>query len=125
MRNRFVIPLIAAGLCVLTGCCLEDLGAFGGSERYTEDFHHSYPLQAGGRLTIENFNGAIEISSWNENSVQIDGSKYAATPELRDALRIEIDAKPDAVSIRTVRPSGLPGKTGAKFFIKVPRETRL
>jgi hypothetical protein len=125
MANRFVIASAAAALVFLTACDLEDLGDFHGSGRYTEDFHHAYPLKPGGRVSVENFNGSIEISSWDENSVQIDGTRYGPTPELRDAVKIDIDAQPQAIYIRTIRPSDRRGNMGARYLIKVPRQTRL
>jgi DUF4097 and DUF4098 domain-containing protein YvlB len=126
MGNRTLVAGIAAALTFLTACDLEefDFGdAHGG--RYTEDFHHSYPLKPGGRLSVENFNGTIEISGWNENSIQIDGTKYAPTPELRDAMKIDINAQSDSISIRTVRPSERRGNMGARYYIRVPRRTEL
>ena len=125
MGNRLVIASVAAALTFLTACDLEDLGDFGGGGRYTEDFHYARPLKPGGRLSIENFNGSVEISSWNENSVQIDGTKYGPTPELRDAVKIDISAQPDTIYIRTIRPSERRGNMGARYLIKVPRQTVL
>ena len=55
MRAKFILPAIAAGLVVLAGCDIEDLGSF---QRYHEDFHYNYPLKPGGRLTVEGFNGS-------------------------------------------------------------------
>ncbi|HTQ56901.1 MAG TPA: DUF4097 family beta strand repeat-containing protein [Bryobacteraceae bacterium] len=115
---------VAAGLLACVGCDIDDWDV-GGSERYTQDFHYSYPLQPGGRLTVENSNGSVEISGWDQNTVDISGTKYARTPELRDELKIEIDHSSDAVSIRTVRPSSRRGNMGAKYIIKVPRRTQL
>ena len=36
------------------------------SSRYREDFHYSYPQTAAGRLSIENFNGSVEITGWRK-----------------------------------------------------------
>jgi DUF4097 and DUF4098 domain-containing protein YvlB len=115
---------VAAGLLACVGCDIDDLD-IGGSERYTQDFHYSYALQPGGRLTVENSNGSVEISGWDQDTVDISGTKYARTPELRDALKIEIDHSSDSVNIRTVRPSDRRGNMGAKYIIKVPRRTQL
>ena len=123
MRNRFAGLTLAAALIPLTGCDL-DIGDFGSADRYSQDFHESHPLRAGGRMTVENFNGAIEITGWDENSVEISGAKYASTPELRDSIRIEINSSPDSIYIRTVRPS-MRGNMGARYQIKVPRRIQL
>ena len=106
MRTHVLVTALAAGLLSTVGCDIDDLD-IGGSERYTQDFHYSYPLQAGGRLTVENANGSIEISGWDQNTIDISGTKYARTAELRDLLKIEIDhtadscAHPDACGLRT------------------------
>ena len=125
MGNRWMVAAVAAALAFLTACDLEDLGDFGGSGRYTDEFHYAYPLKPGGRVSIENFNGSIEISSWTENSVEINGTKYAPTPEQLSALKIEVSAQPDTIYIRTVRPSERRGNMGARYVIRVPRQTQL
>ena len=54
MRNRILTSCLpAAALLLLTGCNIEGLGGFGNSSRFQEDFHHTYNLKAGGRLSIE------------------------------------------------------------------------
>jgi DUF4097 and DUF4098 domain-containing protein YvlB len=122
MRRRILLALAPALLLFAVGCDFEDLGS---SDRYTADFHYSYPLKSGGRLSVENFNGSIEIASWDQDSVDISGVKYAGTPELRDAIKIDIVNTPDSVHVRTVRPSERHGNMGAKYVIKVPRKIEL
>jgi hypothetical protein len=100
---------------------LED---FGGTERYSEDFHYNYPLQPGGRVSLENFNGSVEISGWDQDKVDISGAKYASTPDTRDAVKIDIAPSPDAISIRTVRPSQS-RNAGARYVVKVPHRVQL
>jgi hypothetical protein len=118
MRAKLVLPAIAAGLVVLAGCDIEDLGGF---ERYHEDFHYSYPLKAGGRLSVEGFNGSVEVSVWDQETVDISGTRYARSLEETRDLKIEVDHNADSVSIRAVRPSLRRGNYGARFAIKVPR----
>jgi hypothetical protein len=123
MHRRALFPAVAAGLLFLAGCdCWEDFG--GSSDRFRQDFHYSYPLQAGGRLTLENFNGSVEISGWDQATVDVSGEKYASTVELRDAIKIEITPAADAINIRTVRPSTR-GGMGARYVIKAPRRVQL
>lgn len=118
MRAKFVLPAMAAGLVVLAGCDIEDLGGF---ERYHEDFHYNYPLKAGGRLSVDGFNGSVEVSVWEQETVDISGTKYARTQQDTHDLKIEVDHSTDSVSVRAVRPSMRRGNYGARFAIKVPR----
>jgi hypothetical protein len=114
------LALLASTL-LLAGCCIDD---FGSSERYSEDFHYSYPLRPDGRISVENFNGSIEISAWDQPSVDVSGSKFASSTAARDAIKIEVTPAPDSVSIRTVRPFEH-RNTGARYVLKVPRKIEL
>jgi hypothetical protein len=107
-----------------------DYGAdnWGSSDRFRNDFHMTYPLKAGGRVSVENFNGAIEISAWDRDEVDVSGTRYARTKELLDQLKVDVVPTADAVRIRTLRPSTegrWRGGYGVKYIIKVPRRTEL
>jgi DUF4097 and DUF4098 domain-containing protein YvlB len=110
-------PAVAAAVLSLAGCDMD----FGPSERFSRDFHNSYPLKAGGRVSVETFNGSVEISGWDQETVDISGTKYGPTQEEADALKVNIDNTPDAVSIRVVRPSERRNNLGARLAIKIPR----
>jgi DUF4097 and DUF4098 domain-containing protein YvlB len=117
MRAAIFLPAVAAGLLLLSGCDIED---FSGA-RYDRDIHYSFPLNAGGKLTVETFNGGIEVSGWDQNSVDISGTKYGPTQEIADQVEVSVDHSPSSVSVRAQRPSMHRGNIGAKFVIKVPR----
>ena len=114
------IALLLLGVC---GCGLEELGV----GRFTRDFHYSYALKAGGRISIETFNGAVEITGWDQEVVEIDGAKLGPSPEAADALRIDVNALSDNIAIRATRPGDFRnfGSRGVRFSMKVPRKTIL
>ncbi len=118
--RKLTFLVLAPVLLFLAGCDLEDLGS---SDRFTADFHYG-SLKAR-RLSVENFNGSIEIASWDQDSIDISGVKYAGTAELRDAMKIDVAATGDTLHVRTVRPSERHGNMGAKYVIKVPRKIEL
>ncbi len=96
------------------------------SQRYREDFHYSYPQTAGGRLSLENFNGSVEISGWDQNTVDVSGTKYAESRDLLAAMKIEVSSSGNMVHVKTVRPDGERHRNlGAKYVIRVPRRTEL
>jgi hypothetical protein len=116
------LPLAAL---FLTGCDEINLDHMGGSDRYREDFHFSYPLNAGGSLRLENFNGSVEISGWDKNTVDIDGTKYANTDYRLKEMKIDITPSASSVNIRTIPPIDRHGNSGARYTIHVPRHTIL
>src|SRR5215217_8107740 len=91
---------------LLVGC--DELWVDGGG-RVTEDFSYNYTLKPGGRLSIENSNGSVEITGWDKDTVDITGTKYASNDDLLKSLKIDIQHDSESVSIRTIRPSGIRG----------------
>src|SRR5207248_5433716 len=95
------------------------------SDRYQSDFHYSYPLKPGGKLELESFNGSVEITSWDQNVVDISGSKYASSEQMRDAIKIDITPSDSSIYVRTIRPSERHGNLGARYVVKVPHKVEL
>jgi len=121
MRIYF-LPLLAI---FLAGCDEIDLGNIGGSDRYREDFHFSYPLSATGSIRLENFNGSVEIAGWDKNTVDIDGTKYASTEYRLKEMKVDIVPSASSISIRVLPPLDHRGNAGARFTIHVPRHVEL
>jgi DUF4097 and DUF4098 domain-containing protein YvlB len=122
MRSKAMIAGVAGALLLLCACDIEDWDV---GQRRSQDFHHNYPLDARGRVSVEGFNGSVEISGWNQNAVDISGTKTAPSDSMLDALKIDIQHSGDSVSIRAIRPSGSHGNLGVKFVIRVPRQAQL
>jgi DUF4097 and DUF4098 domain-containing protein YvlB len=123
MRAKSVLAagLLSASLVSLTSCIV----GVGDWERFNVDFHYSYPLKPGGRLNVETFNGSVDVSGWDRDTVDISGAKYGPSQEEADDLKVNVDAGADSVSVRVPRPSVRRNNQGARLAIKVPRGTRL
>jgi len=100
--------------------------------RYTEEFHQTYPLAAGGRIELDNINGAVHITGWDRNEVKVDAVKYAGTKERLDEAKIDVEAGSGFVSIRTKYPNhdhifngGWNDPAGVEYTLMVPRGARL
>jgi DUF4097 and DUF4098 domain-containing protein YvlB len=120
--RAILLPLMAI---FLAGCDDIDLGGIGVSDRYREDFHFSYPVSAGGSLRLETFNGSVEISGWDKNTVDIDGTKYASTDYRLKEMKLDIVPSANSVNIRVLPPLDHRGNAGARFTIHVPRRMEL
>ena len=95
------------------------------SERYKEDFHYSYNVSPGGRLSLETFNGSVEITGTAGNAVEINGTKYANTQQALKDLKIDVSQTGNGIQVKTVRPYGARGGMGARYSIRIPREFEL
>jgi hypothetical protein len=123
MTSAFrVIGLTAAAL--LFSAC-DDWADWGDSNRFREEFHESHPLKSGGKITLESSNGGIDIIGWDQDTIDITGTKYASTEQVLKALKIDIVASADTVRIRAIPPTGHRANWGAKFILRVPRRVDL
>ncbi|HEX8096430.1 MAG TPA: hypothetical protein VF507_00280, partial [Pyrinomonadaceae bacterium] len=108
--------VVQVGLIILAALLLRaDAGAQGGEE-LREEFHQTYPLSAGGRVSLENLNGAVHVSGWDRNEVRVDAVKRAFKRERLAEVEIIVDASPDAVRVRTRYP-----EMDQSFYVKPPR----
>ena len=100
---------------------------------FTEEFHQTYALTPDGRVELDNINGAVHISTWDQNEVKVDALKYADSKERLDQAHIDIDSGKDHLSIRTKYPDhDLTFNWGShnnpatvEYTLTVPRGARL
>jgi hypothetical protein len=112
-----LIPVLLLSL-LLMGCDFED---FGPSDRYKEDFH--YTLKPADRLSVDNFNGSVEIEGWDQPSIEVTGVKYASTEDLLKTMKVEVNEMGSVTELRTVRQDSFHGNRGARYMIRAPRKT--
>jgi len=111
------------------------LGAHASDHRgaYTEEFHQTYSLAPDGRVELDNINGAVHISTWDQNEVKVDAVKYADSKERLEQARIDIDSGKDHLSIRTRYPDhdltfnwgSHNNPASVEYTLTVPRGVRL
>ncbi len=113
------------GIGLLGGVLLSSCGV-GDFDRVKEDFHYSYPLQAGGRLDLSNRNGSVEIAGWDRNTIDVSGTKFASNTERLKQIKINVSVSGNDASVETEAPNASWfGSSGAKYQIRVPRQTTL
>jgi DUF4097 and DUF4098 domain-containing protein YvlB len=93
----------------------------------TEELHKTYPLDAEGRVSLNNVHGDVRISAWDRNEVQVDAVKTASSKEILDEANIVIDSSSGSISIRTRYPDPQTRRNPAtvEYTLKVPRRARL
>ncbi|MGB7075477.1 MAG: DUF4097 family beta strand repeat-containing protein [Candidatus Sulfotelmatobacter sp.] len=134
-RQRQSPTWLGAVLGTICALFIFALGAHASDHRgaFTEEFHQSYALTPDGSVELDNINGAVHISTWDQNEVKVDAVKYADTKERLDDARIEIDSSKEHLSIRTkYRDHDLTFNWGSQnnpasveYTLTVPRTVRL
>ena len=114
---------VAAVLVSLTACRVDFDGD--GPGQYQENFHASFKVDASARLSLDNENGGVEISSWEKNEVEVNAVKFASSESQLKDVKIEASATNGLVSIRTIRQRTMHGNSGARYTIRVPNHMAL
>jgi len=131
MRNR---KRLATWLGILIGtmCAVLLVGRASASDALTQEFHQTYALSADGRVELENINGAVHITGWNRNEVQVDAVKRAYRQERLDEAKIVIESNANSISIRTDYPGhdhtfnhGENDPASVEYTLHIPVQARL
>jgi DUF4097 and DUF4098 domain-containing protein YvlB len=133
-NHRFatwVGAVLGVSLAVLLNVALAR-GADDDAAAVTEEFHHTYPLSASGRIQLQNINGAVHIAAWDQNEVKVDAVKRAHNDERLKDAEIRVDARADSIAIETHYREQDEGWHGAhhdsasvEYTLTVPRNARL
>src|SRR2546427_10410138 len=111
-----------------TSLCVLFLAAVWGLPAYAirKDFNQSYPLQPGGTFELQNVNGTVEVQGWDRDEVEIHAVKTAKQRESDlDRVSIEVDARPDAISVATRYPQNEGVEVAVEYTIHVPHGARV
>src|SRR5574341_416011 len=93
---------------------------------FDEVFQQTYPLPSGGTFLLTNVNGAVQISGWDRNEVEVRAVKTAlgAQSDLK-RVRIEVAAAPNRVAVETRYPQDDGVEVYVEYRIRVPRRVHL
>ncbi len=111
---RFILPAAFA------------LAAMGYAQELREEFHQSYTLGPNGRITLKNVNGAVRITAWDRAEVKVDAVKKGKTQQALQEAQIVVDARSDAIDIRTKYPEeSRRDAASVDYTVMVPRMAQL
>jgi DUF4097 and DUF4098 domain-containing protein YvlB len=131
-RRFSFLGVAVTSLCALSAITLPAHASDHGGA-LTEEFHQTYAITADGRIELDNINGSVHVSTWDQNQVKVDAVKYADTKERLDEAKIEVDAHSNSISIRTKYPDhdhtfnwgSHNNPAGVEYTLTVPRTVRL
>ncbi|MGB9180779.1 MAG: DUF4097 family beta strand repeat-containing protein [Pyrinomonadaceae bacterium] len=104
INQRFILGAITAIVTLMMAASSAVMQTQTRGDMLSEEFHQTYPLTQGGRVSLENINGPVHIVAWDRNEVKVDAVKRAYLKERLDEVEIRIEATADAVRIATKYP---------------------
>ncbi len=90
--------------CILTLIAVLAIAATASAERLQEPFDRTIEMRAGGTVSIDNVNGRIMVSSWEQPRVRIHAIRRAESREALDKVQVEVRTTADSVEIVTRTP---------------------
>lgn len=120
--------IAAAIACALAALLMAVAVQAKADEPYTKEFHQVYQMSATGEVSLENINGSVQITGWDRNEVKVDAIERAGSQETLDRLRIQVNASPGDVSIKTEFPhdwSNHHGNWQVNYTVMVPKRAAL
>lgn len=93
----------------------------GPAQAYDQRYERSFPLHAGGSFAVSNVNGSVEVEGWEREEVQVLAVKHSKTnPPDESRVKIEVEATPNAVEVRTRYPHEDGLDVTVEYHIRVP-----
>jgi len=93
---------------------------------FDETFQQKYALPPGGSVSLANVNGSVRIEGWGKNYVEVQAVKRALKDRQDlERVRIEVEALPTMVNIRTRYPENNPAGVEVDYRIRVPYQISL
>jgi hypothetical protein len=87
----------------------------------TKEFNQTIPLLPGGSFELQNVNGTVKVEGWDRNEIAIHAVKTAKNKESDlELVSIDVDARPNAVSIATRYPQNQGVEVAVEYVIRVP-----
>jgi Toastrack DUF4097 len=113
-RRSLLVLSFALGLCAAPGFAI------------TREFTKTLPLRADGSFELNNVNGTVRIEGWDREEVEVRAVKTTPDKEsVLDQVAIEIDSRPDGVSVSTRYPQDEGVAVAVDYIIHVPRHAQL
>lgn len=120
---------LAVATVTLLGCEV-NLNSEGVVARETKSFKVTGPPE----LTLETFDGSIEVHSWDRNEVEVEIEKRAMEQSLVDAIKVVAEQQGDRIVIKVSGPPdrafdgiqvGVHFSPSARLIVAMPRDSQL
>jgi hypothetical protein len=120
--RRYCSAYQRAALALLAICSFAVTQCYGVTKEVTK----TYPLKADGTFELTNVNGTVHIEVWDKDIVEVRAVKTTQDKEsVLDQVSIEVDSKPDALTVSTHYPDEGGVEVAVDYTIRVPRRAHL
>ena len=128
-RSAVPLPLAAliGAVSLWSAACTIDIGTHG----YRDVETNEWRVEGRPDLTLDTFDGSVEVRSWDAPVVVVEVEKRGSTRELAKNIEVETEQDGRRIRVRVRRPEGgegiavFTGQRSARIVAKIPREADL
>ena len=101
------LKILNFGLLVVAGTLVSACHGHGhGVLRARDTVEETRPLDRDGTFRLQNTNGRVTVTAWDESRVRIEAERAAATERGLDEIKIDVRGEGDRVEVTTRLPKG-------------------
>ncbi len=109
-----------------TGAFLLGLAILPAAATESESWTGTYPLRAGGRVTLANVQGSIRVEGWDRSEVKLHIRKSTQGTRARlDEVEVNVDRRGDWLHVQTLHTGNATEPVQVDYALRVPRQARL
>jgi DUF4097 and DUF4098 domain-containing protein YvlB len=101
LKKRIILAALFSLAVILTSASSAMLQQ---TELLRDEFHQTYPFSPQGRVSLNNINGAVRVTTWDRNEVKVDAVKSAYRRDRLDEAKIIVRADVNAIHVETTYP---------------------
>lgn len=98
LKKRIILAALLTLSVVATGASNVTMQQ---TEMLREEFHQTYPLSPGGRVSLENINGSVRVAAWDRNEVKVDAVKLARRRDRLDEVKVVVSSDPNSIHVES------------------------
>lgn len=116
------VPLLTAALAA----CSINVSA----ERHVTTEKKSFPVTGRAEVVLKTFDGAIEVTTWDQSEVAVTIERYAGSEAEAEALKVNATQSGNTITVEAVKPEpavevGFNAGRGVKLIVSLPVESDL
>ncbi len=122
LKKRIILAALLTLSVVATGASNVTMQQ---TEMLREEFHQTYPLSPGGRVSLENINGSVRVAAWDRNEVKVDAVKLARRRDRLDEVKVVVSSDPNSIHVESEYATRTQTFNRRRGELQQPRDSRV
>ena len=118
-KPSVLIVCLVIALVLSSGCILPGFNGTGTGDQTTREFHETYTLDAGARVSVDNINGGVSVETWDKDYADVYALLSTSIGE-SELDKVEIQVSNNGEFTVTTVHDGINVQVSVSYTIMVP-----